>query len=296
MKKVISILVALALVLSCCSVAVFAAATSATIRNISEKTSSYAAMDLEALANYLVAYGLADEKTDPDAPLDDQDIANILAALVGNGTSLTLDMANWISEDFKLEGLISADQETAINNEVQNQLDNGTYAKPAGSGEEGGGEEGGGEEGGGESGGGIGDILSNLGNLDISKFTEGAKSALGQLLDGLKGAGIDLSNISGLLGGLGGIGDLLGGLGGGGDILSTIMGLFGGLFGGGDDGSSTTPSPTPGTPGGSTGYQGGTSNTTTIPNTADTAPIVAVASLAVLAGVAFVLTRKKNND
>lgn len=93
----------------------------------------------------------------------------------------------------------------------------------------------------------------------------------------------------------GGIGDLLGGLtgGGGGGILDTILGLFG-LGGGGDEGgssnggSSNSGSSSSNT-GSSTSFQGGTAKT------GDYA-VASVAAVAALAGVAFVLTRKKNED
>lgn len=106
---------------------------------------------------------------------------------------------------------------------------------------------------------------------------------------------LSIDNISNLIPGGesgGGIGDLLGGLtgGGGGGILDTILGLFG-MGGGGDEGgssnggSSSSGSSSSNT-GSSTSFQGKTAKT------GDYAA-ASIAAVAALAGVAFVLTRKK---
>ena len=135
------------------------------------------------------------------------------------------------------------------------------------------------------------DTLHAQGTIDDNMYS--------QISDALNNLSID--NISNLIPGGGeggeggGIGDLLSGLtgGSGGGILDTILGLFG-LGGGGDEGgssnggSSNSGSSSSNT-GSSTSFQGGTAKT------GDYA-VASVAAVAALAGVAFVLTRKKNED
>jgi len=282
MKKVLSILVAVALVLSCCVVA-FASDTTLTkekyvegILSVVDSSDFYRVMS----ANNVVVSAIPN-----DYQLNTDQIYEYLEMLLEDEEGcLSVDNAKSIVDGLKYNNPEALTDEQV--EEVKTKIDEWKEANenPGDSGDSGSGDSG--------SGlpfdidlsnlGNITDIFSNLGgNIDLSKFLEGAKSGIGQLFDGLKGAGLpDISGLTGLLGSIPG--------------LDMIMGLFGG---GGDDGgngggSGTTPSPyTP-----STNPSGGNSNSQVIPKTADTAPIAAVATLAVVAGVAFVLTRKKNED
>ena len=279
MKKVISIVVAIALALSCCVVA-FASSTTTTREQLFGYVIAMVG-DQEYVATLLAGKELYDPSMDLSETVDSEYIANVLIACYDDGC-LAADGAHSIVDTYLFEGdqTITVDQMNEIDDAIDQFVAEKEAANQSGddSGE-------GDDSSGGIDLGGITDtiknIFSNLGNFDLGSFGEGAKSGLGQLIDGLSGAGLpDLSSITGLLGGLGG----------GGDILGTIMGLLG--LGGDDSGSSTPSTPvTPSTPGTSTN-----TNTAVIPKTADTAPIAAVATLAVVAGVAFVLTRKKNEE
>ena len=273
MKKVLSIVVALALALSCCVVA-FASDTNCTAGTFAERVGLE--ITDEEFARVMTENGIDVTSIPLDAPLTTDDIYSYLEMFLADGT-MTPDSAKNITASLMNDyGALDADQVNEIDAKVDEWVAANTTPEDPG------------EEPGSEDPGGlpfdlsnITDIFSNLGgNIDLSQFLEGAKSGIGQLFDGLKGAGLpDISGLTGLLGSIPG--------------LDMIMGLFGG---GGDDGgnggSGTTPSPyTP-----STNPSGGNSNSQVIPKTADTAPIAAVATLAVVAGVAFVLTRKKNED
>ncbi|MBE6835247.1 MAG: hypothetical protein E7515_03230 [Ruminococcaceae bacterium] len=276
MKKVISIVVAIALALSCCVVA-FASDTNCSAATLSEYL-GYVDITPEDIQRVLATNGVTID--DPSANLPSETIAQLVVMFLDDGC-MQPSQAEGLTNSLSADNFITMDQKNEIDGAVNQWVVDNTPADQPGEGE--GGDDSG--EGGGFDLGGITDtiknIFSNLGNFDLGSFGEGAKSGLGQLIDGLSGAGLpDLSSITGLLGGLGG----------GGDILGTIMGLLG--LGGGDDGSSTPSTPvTPSTPGTNTN-----TNTAVIPKTADTAPIAAVATLAVVAGVAFVLTRKKNEE
>ena len=146
-------------------------------------------------------------------------------------------------------------------------------------------------------------------------FADFDPSALTEMVAGLDFGGIlndlGMGDLGGLLGGVD-LGGLLGGLGGLGDMLGgfNLEDLLGGILGG-DKGNSggndpTTAAPTtaaPTTAAPTTGNNNGGSTTTApttaknndIPKTGD-AGITAVVGLAVAAGAAFVLTRKKSAD
>ena len=287
MKKVLSILVSVALVLSCCIVA-FASDTTCTAGELAEYI-GWQVTD-EEVARVITENNVS---IDPSAVLTTEQIAQVLEVFLNDGC-MTESNARGVIDSIKNMGKIDDSQVTELNAAVDAWVAAHPAEDPSTGGEGGeGGESGGSGDSGSGSGlpfdiGDITNIFSNLGgNIDLSQFLEGAKSGIGQLLDGIKGAGLpDLSSITGLLGGLGG----------GGDILGTIMGLLGmgGDDNGGGNGGSTTPGTNPYTP--STNPSGGNSNSQVIPKTADTAPIAAVAALAAVAGVAFVLTRKKNED
>ena len=280
MKKVLSIVIAIALVLSCCVVA-FASDSTLTAGQFAEYVGETVGKD--KFAEVMGANNIDVNNIDPAMTLSTEQIYTFLEFFLNDG-SMTADQARNCADSFGADfyNQLTDEQVAEIHSSIDAwDTEHNPPETPPGD-DDGDNKPSGGDE---EGGSGlpfdiskITDIFSNISNLDLSKFGEGAKSSLAKLFDGIKDAGLpDLSSITSLLSNIPG--------------LDMIMSLIPGM--GGDDnggGSGTTPgnNTTPGT--------NTNSNTAVIPKTADTAPIAAVAALAAVAGVAFVLTRKKNED
>jgi len=275
MKKVLSILVSVALILSCCSIVAFASDTEVPVGALLEGIMNESGESEEQIAQSLLAAGIDQSLfDDPEAKVTTEQMAEIFAALVNdNNVNFSVEAAKNLTGYMVDDGILSPEQKE----EVDTAVADAEQTEDPGAGEEGGGS--------GFDFSKITDILSNLGDgMDMSSFLDGAKSSLGGLLDGIKGIGLpDLSGLAGILSGIPVIGPMIAGL------------LPGGNTDNSGDNNNTNP-------GGNNNIAPSNnnntfpSNSTTIPNTADTAPIAAVGALAVVAGVAFVLTRKKKED
>lgn len=255
MKKVLSVLLAIAMVLSFSLVAFADDATTickVTGNDLINAVASEKGVSADFLKGIMSGLGKlpAIGDTDLNAEMKSDDITTVLAALVGNSI-ITLDQAETVLNGFvnpaegETQKLDAATKATIYAN-VQSKVSSGDYVPP-----------------------------TNTGNKDVDSFIEGAQSAFGKLSDSIK--------------------DAIGGSSSGSDALSGITDFFSGLFGGGSStGSSSSSSSTTGSK--TSGSSSSSSSSTKIPSTGDSAPIVSVAVLAGLAGVAFVLTRKKNHD
>lgn len=127
-------------------------------------------------------------------------------------------------------------------------------------------------------------LFSALKDSITSAFSGLGKGGAGDLLSKITGlfSGAKLPDVSGLLGGLGGLG---GGLGG---IVDKVKGLFG--MGGGDKGGSTTPKT-----GSNTTKKSSSDKSFKNTKTGDVS-LYALSAVAVVAGVAVVLTKKKKDE